>query len=1089
MFRSAITLGALSVCFSLIVQVQAKPASDLDDLDHVNFEGVVTDSNKNVIAGASVIVRQTDTDKKRSIKTDQEGRYRFTTLAPGVYELRVEAGGFQTAQYENINAIAGVTIRRDIQLNPAAIQAQMTIDAAGDQTVVDTSRTVVGGTVTKERIDKLPTESRNPLDLIYTLPGTAPPALSDKDLAEGDRASSYRRTPEEAGIFSLTGGTPFSNNLTIEGLDNNDDRAARERFLPSTHAVEEVQVITNQFSAEYGRASGGRVNLRLRGGANRIHGHGFYYFRDESLNANPFARNADQSRGKRIPFQNHNPGGSVGGPIKRDKLFYFVAYEHDYIYDRADITALLPVEINPAFPLPKPNGANLGSAAVDKNGKPIVVNEGAAVGLYDLQVTTPRAAHTVQSRVDFKPGTKHDAFALLAFARNRDERGFPGGRRTLDTLRRTGRDSQSYAIADNFIISPKMVNSARFQFSRLTPADAPPSASPVVIIDIDDPRDVAGNPNANPLTRRGNLTAGSSTIGGVDRREDRYQIQETLNYIRGSHTLRIGADVQSIRSRFVDLSDATGTFTFATPAAFLASKPARYEHRFFTESELRNTYAGIFVQDDWKLRRNLTVSAGLRWDNETILEDRNNIGPRLSFAWAPRDTNKTVVRGGYGIFYNRAMLRTLDDFILTSNTLRIDTNNDAAKALLAELKFPQVLSSGDPRVRQLSVREAGFIRRLSKDFRIPESYQASFGFERELARGFKLEVNYVFNRGLHLWREVNANAPRLPAGFNNFTDYLLSRDFDNARDPVTGQRPITATGNSDVVRFNLSAQPTQTIREGDKTVVLFGLNNPSTSNSSAGTRAALTAIRQFRPDPNLTQIEELQSRGNSSYHGVSFELQRRLSSRGSIRASWTLSRLVDDGVVNTSSPLVAGDFRRERALSLMDARHRLAVSGYYEFPNWLWRMNLAGTFNFASARPFNIGANGNDRNLDDVDNDRPNFSGDPDAINWRRPGASLKELLAEGFTLPPIGSVGNLPRNAGRGPNSYTLNLRLSREFRFAEKRKVEFLIEAFNPLNSAVFSFGAEFVDFTPSGLGNFLVPQRTVKPRTMRLGLKFDF
>lgn len=166
----------------------------------------------------------------------------------------------------------------------------------------------------------MPTESRNPLDLIYTLPGTAPPALSDKDLAEGDRASSYRRTPEEAGIFSLTGGTPFSNNLTIEGLDNNDDRAARERFLPSTHAVEEVQVITNQFSAEYGRASGGRVNLRLRGGANRIHGHGFYYFRDESLNANPFARNADQSRGKRIPFQNHNPGGSVGGPIKHDKL-------------------------------------------------------------------------------------------------------------------------------------------------------------------------------------------------------------------------------------------------------------------------------------------------------------------------------------------------------------------------------------------------------------------------------------------------------------------------------------------------------------------------------------------------------------------------------------------------------------------------------------------------------------------------------------------------------------------------------------------------------------------------------------------------
>src|SRR5262249_42114533 len=153
---------------------------------------------------------------------------------------------------------------------------------------------------------------------------------------------------------------------------------------------------------------------------------------------------------------------------------------------------------------------------------------------------------------------------------------------------------------DNLILSPRMVNSARFQFSRLVPSDAPPTDNPVVIIDLDDPRDVIGNPDANPLTRRGNLTAGSSNLGGVDRRENRYQIQESLNYISGKHMLRAGADFQSIRSRFIDLSDATGTFTFATAADFLANKPSRYEHRFFTDSELRNTYAGIFVQDDWK---------------------------------------------------------------------------------------------------------------------------------------------------------------------------------------------------------------------------------------------------------------------------------------------------------------------------------------------------------------------------------------------------------------------------------------------------------------------------------------------------------
>lgn len=1081
---------ALAVCALCASSYVSDGSTEtIDDLDHVNFEGVVADANGNVIADARVIARQANTGAERSIKTNQEGRYRLTTLAPGVYELRVEASGFQTARYQNINAVAGATIRRDVQLNPAAIEAQMTIDAAGDQTVVDTSRTVVGGAVTKEQIDKLPTESRNPLDLIYTLPGTAQPALSVRDLAEGDPKDGFRPSPEESGIFSLTGGAPFSNNITIEGLDNNDDRAARERINLSTHAIEEVQVITNQFSAEYGRASGGRVNLRLRGGSNQLHGQAFYYVRDESLNANSYTRNADPTRGFRIPFQNHNPGASFGGPLVKNKIFLFGAYEYDNVYDRAEIVALTPIDANSAFPLPKPNGANLGATALNRSGQTVVVNGGAAVGLYDETVTTPRVAHTFQSRADFKFGRKHDAFALFTLARNRDERGFPGGRRALDTILSSGRNSQSYAFSDNFIVSSRMINITRFQFSRLTPTFSPPNGNPVVIIDIDDPRDVIGDANANPLTRTGSLVAGASTLSGVDRREDRYQLQDTLNYARGSHTARIGLDAQIIRSRFIDLSDTTGTFDFDSPADFLANKPSRYRHRFNTESELRNTYAGLFIQDDWKLRPNLTFSFGLRWDNETIFEDRNNVSPRLSLAWSPFKENKTVVRAGYGVFYNRALLRTLDDFTLTSNTLQIDTNNEAAKGLLTELRFPATLAANDPKVTQLGVRESGFLRRLSADFRIPESYQASLGFEREIARGFKIEINYVFNRGLHLWREINANAPRLPAGFRDFTVYLLSRDFDNARNPITGQRPITATGNADVVRFNLSQTPSEVVTESGRRIVVIGLNNPSTANNSVGRASALAAIRPLRLNPEITQIEELQSRGNSVYHGVSLEAQRRLSKRGFARASYTLSKLIDDGVVNTSSPLVVGDFRRERARSLQDARHRVALSGYYLFPDWLGSLSLSGTFNFNSSLPFSLGVRGNDRNLDDVNNDRPNFAGDLDRIVWRRPGEPLDPSLAVAFSLPTIGAAGNLPRNAGRGPRAYTLNLRLAREFKFTERGKAELQIEAFNPFNATVFSFGSEFIDFGPTGLGDFLAPRRTVRPRTMRVGLRFDF
>jgi hypothetical protein len=150
---------------------------------------------------------------------------------------------------------------------------------------------------------------------------------------------------------------------------------------------------------------------------------------------------------------------------------------------------------------------------------------------------------------------------------------------------------------------------------------------------------------------------------------------------------------------------------------------------------------------------------------------------------------------------------------------------------------------------------------------------------------------------------------------------------------------------------------------------------------------------------------------------------------------------------------------------------------------------MAGTLNIASAHPFSIGANGNDRNLDDVSNDRPIFTGDLDTIRWRTLSSPLNQALADAFSLPTIGTVGNLPRNAGRGPVSHTLNLRLSRAFQLAENRKLEFQLESFNPFNSTVFSFGAEFVDFAPSSLSNFLVPQRTIRPRTLRVGLKFEF
>src|SRR6185312_4404671 len=186
-------------------------------------------------------------------------------------------------------------------------------------------------------------------DLIFTLPGVSEEALSTRDLAE-DRNTNPANTPEEAGTFSLSGGPAYSNNITIDGLDNNDDRSARERFQPSLEAIEEVQIITNQFSAEYGRASGGRINIRTRGGSNKYRGRAFYFFRNDWFNANT---SNNKARGiPRLPLEEHNPGFTFSGPVRlplydgRKQNFFFLAYEYDTIFDSATIDTLVPIQQN-----------------------------------------------------------------------------------------------------------------------------------------------------------------------------------------------------------------------------------------------------------------------------------------------------------------------------------------------------------------------------------------------------------------------------------------------------------------------------------------------------------------------------------------------------------------------------------------------------------------------------------------------------------------------------------------------------------------------------------------------------------------------
>ena len=1087
-------------------------SASAQDLDNVTITGKVIDQNGAVIPGATVEAILVKTGAARKVVTDAEGRYHVVQLDPDVYNLRFSSSGFAPKEKPELTLVAGQNLQLDISLFPQGVIVAPVLVTATDTPPVDTTRTVVGGTINIHEVESLPVGSRSPLDLIFTLPGVSEEPLSTRDLAE-DRNTTTANTPEEAGTFSLSGGQASSNNITIDGLDNNDDRSARERFQPSIEAVEEVQVITNQFSAEYGRASGGRINIRTRGGSNSYRGRLSYFHRNDILNANT-SNNVARGLAK-LSFKQHNPGFTFSGPFRlpiydgRKRTFFFTSYEYDTILDSATIDTLVPIQQNRRFPLPPPTVTDpllIGSLRAAEGIAPFIST-----------VSTPLKNHSLTTRIDHQFSDLHNASVLYQLGRQNNLRQFGGGNRLAEALLGQTRGTDAVSYTDNLVFSPTLVNQIRIQFSRLTPAvKAGGGRKPVVLITLNDPL-----PSTDPEQRSGTLVAGSSTSGATDRRESRAQVQDVVSWLSGSHSLKFGGDAHLIRSTFIDLSDISGTFTFANAADFLANAPSRFRQNFQAESTQKNTYLGLFFQDDWRLLPNLLLSYGLRYETETIIRDRNNWGPRVSVAYDPFKSGNTVIRFGAGVFYNRALLRTIDDFTLGAQQRFFDTNQliDPATGRLGSadfrrdfisrnLRFPDPLSVDSPLVKEFGILNLGFSRRLDPSLRIPESYQANVGLERDLGQGFVFETNFTFNRGLHLWREFNANAPRLPAGFKNFSEYLGSRDFANFRSGPGGNRPLYNVSTAgELVRFVFRptdpANPNAVVRAIEFGVPISVINLNSFS-STTPVEVALAALNPLRPDPTRGEVEQLIAAGDSFYKGLTLELRKRFKQTKnfglSFRAGYTYSRLTDDGIVNTSDAVRPGDFAGERSRSLLDRRHRFVFSGTFYLPGFLGKLRLSPIMRLTSGAPFNISLGGADRNLDDVGNDRPIFNGNTNLLHWRSPGDPIDPSILNMFALPAIGQTGNLPRNAGQGPGQFFLDLNVTREFRLSDRWRLRPTLEFDNVLNKTVFSFGSEFINFssfaptaTPEQrqafLDSFLVTTRTLRPRQVRLGVRLDF
>lgn len=1129
------------------------------DLDNVTISGKVTDSNNAPIVGASVVARLTATGIERTVVTNDEGRFNIIKLEPGAYSVKFSAQGFGAKEQKDLVTIAGQNVQLNISLAPAGVTAEQTITIDGDDApAVDITRTIVGGTITKREIEELPTNSRNALDLVLTLGGTAEEALSVRDLAE-DRNQNPSTPPLEQGNFSLSGGTSYSNNITIDGLDNNDDRSSQDRFQPPIDSIGEVQVITNQFSSEYGRASGGRINLRTKSGSNKFRGRAFMFFRDDNLNANTWYNNSRSL--PRLPLTEYNPGFTLSGPVilpfgegksiynGRNRTFFSVSYEYTDLQDTTQVDTYVPVGVNPRFSLPVSTGGTPTCDIITANACTSNPPTAALVAPYFSTLDTPSINHAFIAKFDHKLTSNNDMNFVWQLGRRNNKR------TTVVTSRRLDEATQAkitatdaYNFTDNHVFGPNLVNQFRLQYSIYEPSyetDNPDNA--VVILSY-----------RNPLTNsRTTLTAGNSTTSGSGadafagaRQEKRWQFQDSMTYIVGNHIVKFGADYHRIDSKAVVLADATGTYNFANVLQYQNNEISQFRQNFGDANTVKNNYLGVFVNDEFKLVSNLTLSYGLRYERETAISDNNNFGPRLGIAWDPFKSGKGVIRFGAGIFYNRVLLRTIADsiqnaqpnlFQFDSNT--ITTTNSAQARVLTAIaqRFPDgfataadlktlisTVNCGTVAVPVNCSSNSGFLantgsqgnplRSADPNIKIPESYQFNVGFEREIGKGFVFEANYTWNKTVHLWRDTNINAPILPAGYTDWTAYLVanpfvmlnfngntSRTYRFVLGATNDESGLTREGGGNCVS-NINVTCIVNLNTVNESLTLPTATSATASAGLGGPAGiAKLAINKFRPDPTVIDEKSyISSIGNSFYQGVILELRSRFRKLGygfssSFRAAYTLSRTKDDGLNNTANAEANGDFRREFSKTSQDRTHRFALSGTFDTPRWFGKLRLSPIFRYGSSAPFNLGI-GYDRNLDDLSTDRLNYSGNLKDIVVREPGSAFPTAFVTGLSLQPIGSKGgNLGRNAGKGPTMYLFDLNVTREWAFTERLKLRPSIEFGNILNAAVFSYGAQFIDFrpfdsTPTALQqqayeNILIPTRTYRQRQIRIGLRFDF
>lgn len=684
-----------------VVFLAAGYAFAQSQIGEATLNGSVLDPSEAAIPNAKVSARQTATGLARTTESNADGLYTFSSLPVGSYDISVEANGFKTTKVYNVPLAVGAVATIDVRMEVGNASESVTVTS--ESPVVETTRSQTSTIVSSKAVSDLPINGRNFIDFTLLTPGVVRDVRGTGDLSFGGQ-----RGP--------------TNSLLIDGADANNlffgQGTGRTGFRPSAFSlasVQEFQVNTNNFPAEVGRSGGGVVNVVTKSGTNEIHGQAFEFYRDKGMNANTFINNRNGT--PKLPYHYNQFGGNVGGPLKKDKLFFFF----DYAAQRNKLNQIIVPNI-------QPTGEALTQLAKYLTPYQVGANNNSYLLKTDWNVSNDR----LSVRLNFSRYTGN----------NLESNGLTSAREHTGDNKV---DTNNVAAAYTHILGAALVWESRFNYvADKEPGQANTNGVEVVIIN--------------------GVTFGKNSFSPRFTNGYNYQPVNTLSWVKGRHSVKIGVDLNFSRIDNYFPALFAGSYTFPSYAAFLARTPSQYSQAFAgSGNDARishpdtNEYA-CFAQDSWRVTDKLTLNYGLRYDyfqyaqhatthnpdaglaalgyrTDDIPTDGRDVGPRIGFAYRLFKSRSLVARGGYGMYYARTPAVMLSDAILLNGL------DQVTYTLTANLPtYPNILASAPGPAAPTNI----FV--FQPDFKSPRAQQYTFQIETPVGRTSSFTIGYL---GVH----------------------------------------------------------------------------------------------------------------------------------------------------------------------------------------------------------------------------------------------------------------------------------------------------------------------------------------------------